>query len=196
MRLVETGTFPMSACLKIIKRTFLVKNQIRFIKGIVCEDIPWFIEILYYSRCFRVVNQYMYAYRQGVEGSITKSFSTRSFNDLFGILRKETDFIQNSTFSTQVKDALLSFMAYEFCILLGYISVIDKKSRVNNRKELLGYKWLLKYTMNPKVRKVAWCNRFLGDRLTEKILFGFMKIRFNNGTTFWRLSLGNTSKLD
>lgn len=175
--LIQIGLFPMSACLKIIKRTFLVENKIQFIKGIVCEDIPWFIEVLYYSRNFRVVNQYMYAYRQSVQGSISKSFTKKSFIDLFNIMKKQTSFIQNSDFSFKAKSALLSFMAYEFCILLGYINVMDKNFRIEIIEKLYSFKWLLQYTDNPKVRYVALCNKLLGIHITGMILSMLLKYK-------------------
>jgi glycosyltransferase involved in cell wall biosynthesis len=174
-RLVQTGIFPMSACLKIIKRAFLIENNIRFIKGIVCEDIPWFIELLHCSRKFRVTNQYMYAYRQNVQGSITRNFSENSFDDLFSILQEQTIFIQSSEFSLHTKSALLSFMAYEFCILLGYIGSFDDKFQKSKRADLLSYKWLLTYTENPKVRKVSLCNRLFGIYITENLLRKYLK---------------------
>ena len=61
--LVKSGTFPMSACLKIIKREFLQKNELFFIKDQIAEDIPWFINLL--DKCVRCcfVNLYIYAYR-------------------------------------------------------------------------------------------------------------------------------------
>ena len=177
--LVCTGVFPMSACLKIINRSFLLNNNIRFIKGIVCEDIPWFIELLHYSHKFRVVNQYMYAYRQGVQGSITRNFSEKSFNDLFSILKEQTNFIQLSDFSLFAKSALLSFMAYEFCILLGYIGTFDNNFQRQKSQELLSYKWLLKYTENPKVKKVSFCKSLLGIYVTEILLRNFLKIKLS-----------------
>lgn len=174
--LVGSGTFPMSACLKIIKRQFLVDNELFFEKGILAEDIPWCINLL--EKCKKCVftNQYIYAYRQNVSGSITNSGGERSFNNLFTILKKEIDKIEGRQFNSTAKDALYSFLAYEYCILL---SCVDKQSNSNaKRHELNKYKWLLKYTINPKVKKVAMVNRFLGIKITELVLrFYINKIR-------------------
>jgi hypothetical protein len=68
------------------------------------------------------------------------------------------------------KKAIFSFLAYEFSILLSRIYRLDKKVQKEKRKELMPYKWLLAYTHNPKVKKVAALNKLLGIRLTEYIL--------------------------
>ena len=61
--LVKSGTFPMSACLKVINRQWLIDNQITFKVGQISEDIPWFINLLEKSQKCMFVNDYIYAYR-------------------------------------------------------------------------------------------------------------------------------------
>lgn len=166
--LVGSGTFPMSACMKIIKRQFLIDNELFFEKGILAEDIPWFINVLEKCKKCMFTNQYIYAYRQNVSGSITNSGGERSFNNLFTILKKEVDNIEGRQFNSTAKEALYSFLAYEYCILL---SNVDKQPNSNTkRNELNKYQWLLKYTINPKVKKAAMVNRFLGIKITELVL--------------------------
>ena len=76
--LVASGTFPMSACLKILKRKALFDMNLRFIKETIAEDIPWFIDLLDGTKKCMFVNQYIYAYRQNVAGSITASGNPKS----------------------------------------------------------------------------------------------------------------------
>lgn len=71
VRLVESGTFSMSPCTKIIKRSFLVDNKILFPEGTTAEDIPWFIKMIDNSNSSMFCNDYQYAYRQEVATSVT-----------------------------------------------------------------------------------------------------------------------------
>ena len=80
--LVASGTFPMSACLKVLKRKALLEINLNFIKGLLSEDIPWFIDLLEGAKKCMFINDYIYAYRQGVVGSISISFSVRNFNSI------------------------------------------------------------------------------------------------------------------
>lgn len=162
--LVASGTFPMSACLKIIKRKSLLDIGLRFIKGTIAEDIPWFIDLLDGAKSCMFVNQYIYAYRQNVAGSITASRNPKSTRDLFAIVRNEIKKIGNRRMSKEAKDALYSFLAYEFCILLTSDMPQEMKS------ELMQYKWLLNYTANPKVRKASFVNKLFGIKTTEWFL--------------------------
>lgn len=168
--LVSSGTMPMSACLKLISRKSVENMNLSFIKGIHAEDIPWFIDLLDGSNNCMFVNQYIYAYRQDREGSITNSGGEKSFNNLFSIIKNELAKIDSRKFSEDAKDALRSFLAYEYCILLAMLGSLDKSIQKERRKELYAYKWLLKYTLNPKVKKAALVNRIFGIRMTERVL--------------------------
>lgn len=163
--LVKSGTMPMSACLKIISRKSLLKMELSFIKGILAEDIPWFINLLEGSQKCMFVNLYIYAYRQNVSGSITSSGGERSFNSLFGILKSEIDLIEKRRFNDCAKNSLYSFLAYEFCILLSMLHGLSASHL--KRQELYKYKWLLKFTDNPKVKMTSKVCSLLGIRGAE-----------------------------
>ena len=166
--LVKSGTVPMSACMKIIKRNFLLDNALFFEVGMLAEDIPWFINVLEKCEECMFINQYVYAYRQNVSGSITHSGGERSFNNLFAIVRKELEQIAGRRFDEAAKNSLYSFIAYEYCILLSMVDGLQNTK--TKRKELYLYKWLLRYTDNPKVKMASMVYRIFGIRVTEWVL--------------------------
>ena len=170
--LVNSGTFPMSACLKIIKRKFLLKNELFFVKDQIAEDIPWFINLL--DKCSHCcfVNFYIYAYRQNVIGSITSLGGNKAFDSLFNIFKSEWEKIEKRSFDTKAKEAIKSFLAYEYCILLSYPS-LDKTSF----SELVHYKQVLNHTMNPKVKTVSRVYRLFGIRITRWVLRAYQSYR-------------------
>lgn len=172
--LVKSGTFPMSACLKMMKRSFLIDNGLFFKKGQIAEDIPWFINVLDATRRCRFVNEYVYAYRQNVVGSISNSNNRRSFNSLFDIFKTELNIIDNRSFSNDARRALKSFLAYEYCILLTYKG-IDKETR----RELHEYKEILSYDLNPKIKKAKKIYNIYGIKATEMALSIYQRIRRN-----------------
>lgn len=173
--LVASGTMPMSACLKVISRKSLLDMGLVFQKGILAEDIPWFIDLLEGCKKCMFVNHYIYAYRQNVSGSITHSGGEYSFKNLFEILKSELGKIESRSFSSESKSSLYSFLAYEYCILLSMLSSLPESKE--HRQELYTYKWLLHYTLNPKVRKVSYVYKFLGLRITELVLRLYNKKR-------------------
>lgn len=176
--LVASGTMPMSACLKVISRKFLSDMGLSFIKGQISEDIPWFIDLMEGSKKCMFVNHYIYAYRQNVIDSISSKVTERSFASLLNIVEQEVKKLEHRTFSPEAKDALCSFIAYEFCILLAMLGGLPSSIRLSYRNHLYSYQWLFRYTQNPKVRKAAIVYRFCGIRVTEWILrFYLQKIR-------------------
>lgn len=168
--LVASGTVPMSACMKIINRQWMLDSQLTFKVGQISEDIPWFINLL--DKCDKCifVNDYIYAYRQNVAGSITASCSNRSFKSLLDIVKTELDLIDGRSFTSEAKDALRSFMAYEVCILISLTHCLAKNEQLTARKELNKLCWLLKYTHNPKVRMVSNVYNMFGYAITEYVL--------------------------
>lgn len=168
--LVASGTMPMSACLKVISRKSLSDMHLQFEKGLLSEDIPWFIDLLEGCGKCMFVNQYIYAYRQNRAGSITHTAGERSVNSLLYIIQEELNKMNHRTFSAQAKNDLRSFLAYEVCILLAMISSLPIAIRKEKRREVYKYKWLLAYTSNPKVKKAALINKLFGIRVTEWVL--------------------------
>lgn len=172
--LVKSGTFPMSACLKLMKRSFLIDNKLFFKKGQIAEDIPWFINVLDATKKCCFVNQYIYAYRQNVVGSISNTRGRKSFDHLFDIFKTELSLIDSRSFKEDAKKALKSFLAYEYCILLTYKD-IDKEAK----RELLNYKDILTYDLNPKVKKASRIYKTFGISATTFALNVYQWIRRN-----------------
>lgn len=168
--LVASGTFPMSACLKILKRKSLSEINLNFIKGLLSEDIPWFIDLLEGTKKCMFINDYIYAYRQGVVGSISNSFSVRNFNSILRIIDNELQKLEGRTFNEKTKDYIKSFLAYDLCICLGGLGQLEKSVRNEYYEKLKPYKWLLKFRQNPKVKKVSILNSLVGFRLTRFFL--------------------------
>ena len=175
--LVSSGVFPISPCGKLIKRE-LIQEKIKFIKGTTSEDIPWFIELLANSKYCRFVNKHIYMYRKENSASVSSSFSLKKFYDLYNILENG---VKNriTQWNKENNDILLSFWAYELCILKGMLGYCPNDTKAEWRKKLDNYNWLFKYTLNPKVKLVSKIYRYLGNRVTYFLLYQYIKTRMN-----------------
>lgn len=170
IKLTATSSFVMSAWMKIINRQFLIENGLSFKKGQLSEDIQWFINVLDKCSYCMFVNFNVYAYRQGVSGSITRNVGLKNINDLIAILEEEVAKIEKRSFTRDAKNCVLSFLAYEYSIILGYLQYLDKEEAARKYACLKDYEWLLSYTQDPKVKKVSIVKKVLGLRLTTKLL--------------------------
>lgn len=169
--MVKTGLIQISACFKIIRRDFFIQNELFFVKGQTGEDIPWFINMLDACDKCCFVNDYIYAYRKGLSDSISSMMDEKHFLSLFNIFKNELSKVEERSFSKESKDALKSFLAYEYCILLTYNVSHDL------RKELYGYKQILSYSQHPKVKKASKIYKLGGIRITACFLKLYMKLR-------------------
>ncbi|WP_289749342.1 glycosyltransferase family 2 protein [Bacteroides acidifaciens] len=168
--LTSTSSMVMSAWMKMIKREFLIHNKLFFIKGQLSEDIPWFINLLDCCHECMFVNLNVYAYRQGVSGSITHNITLKNIDSLINIVETELRRIDSRSFNEEAKNCIMSFLAYEYSIILGYLQFLDKNVATSKYEYLKQYKYLLKYTQDPKVKKVNLCYRLLGLRKTTYLL--------------------------
>ena len=174
--LVASGVFPMSACFKLIKRSIITDN-LYFTPNTTAEDIPWFINLLENTHKCRFINLYMYVYRKDVPTSISSSFSLKKFNDLFVILAAEIN--KKRSWSVEAQDAILSFFAFELCILRAMTGYMTKAEREEALTKLYDYNWLLRYQTNPKVRCVARIEKFVGRRAVNTMLYIYLKYRMS-----------------
>lgn len=170
-----SGTVPMSACMKLIKRETLLKHNLFFPIGLIGEDIPWFVDLVEHIQSCCFVNRYVYVYRQNVSNSITQSHVDKRFEHLMYIIESEVEKVGKRNIASATKDSLYSFLAYELSIL--YSIVADTKDAENNRKRLGQYAWLLQYTTNPKVKKASYVHRLIGLRGMEWVLRIYNKMR-------------------
>lgn len=168
--LTRTSSMVMSAWMKMMKRQFVIDNKLTFIKGQLSEDIPWFINLLDCCKTGLFVNLNVYAYRQGVSGSITRNIGQRNIDSLINILETEINKIDTRSFDKDAKDCIMSFLAYEYCIIMGYLQFLEKNLAREKYEYLKRYEYLLNFTKDPKVRKVYLIYRFLGLKLTTRLL--------------------------
>lgn len=175
--LISCALFPMSAWSKLIRRDFLIRNNIRFIKGITGEDTPWFFELLEKCRDFGCMNCFAYVYRRQVGSSITSmgSYSDRKFIISLNLLRSGIQKVKDSDDRIELKQAYFSYYAYFYFILLGRFRSISGQKRQETKKLLKSYSWLLNYRLHPKVNKVAPFYRTLGFTVMSYLFHFYMK---------------------
>lgn len=168
--LTSTSSMVMSASMKMLKRELVEKKELYFIEKQLSEDIPWFINLLDSCKKCMFVNLNVYAYRQGVSGSITHNIGERNIDCLISIIESELRKIDTRSFDKDAKECIMSFLAYEYSIVLGYLQFLDRKTAQEKYEYLKRFKYLLDYTQDPKVKKVNKVYKILGLKLTTRLL--------------------------
>lgn len=166
-QIISNGIFPASPCYRIIKRQFLVKNNIYFREGHTAEDIDWFIKTLINIPKIKFINRSSYVYRKENLDSITNKIDSNKCEDLYLAIKESISIIAQIK-NTELKDILLSAIAYQYCILLSNIYTVGiyntYKSKLNS------IKFLFNYTLFPKVKYISIISQLIPLKLLAKVL--------------------------
>lgn len=79
----------------IIKKDFLIEENLFFYKGILHEDEEWFVRILQVlnkQKILPIFNGYFYFYRLNREGAITYNYKEKNIKDLLFVLKETIEF--------------------------------------------------------------------------------------------------------
>lgn len=167
--LVTMGIFPASPCVKVIRKEYLLSNELFFIENTTSEDIPWFTKLIACSTRFSAINSCAYVYRKGLSNSVTGRTTTAKVRCFFNMLVESVTIAQSDRSKKRgIDTVLLSALAYEYSILIGNCAQVRlDKELLLSIKEL---SWLLKYTLFPRMKYIKWLYSLVGFSLTKKLL--------------------------
>lgn len=172
--LVRKDAFFCSAWSKVVKRSVIIENNIRFDENSRCEDMDWYFNVVTNSSSISLLDEFVVAYRQR-EGSVTSSGNQKTINDFIGFFDSWRPKILCVS-EDRLKNVLLNASAKLYLnLLIGYCGNGEKKDGVIDR--IKAHKDLLKYHNNPRVNKVYLFYRLFGFSITVFILKMIMKTR-------------------
>lgn len=134
-QILSLSSLPVSSWNKLIKREFLIKNNITFIEGIIHEDVPFAFELGLKTNSICILNHNTYKYRQNRDGSITtNSREARQFESRLIImdscLRKARNFNNDIVANALVQKWLTYIYIHNVGMLNNYkdqIRTLDLK---------------------------------------------------------------------
>ena len=173
-KLISSGIFPASPCYRIIRRSFLIENDIKFREQCNAEDIDWFIKTLIHTQKIGIINNDCYIYRKGINSSVTSVNTDKQCLDLLNAI-KESVVILNKKCNNPVRHILLSAITYQYCILLSNIYSSGEFEKY--KKELLHYKYLFRYKLFPNVKYIALLSHIAPLKVISKLLY-YYKIKY------------------
>lgn len=177
--LIASGDFHESACTKILKREFLLSNNLLFKQGIIGEDTEWMFRVM------RKVDKIAYSpvplflCTEGRMGSITNTPSKKSVWDGLYTIKGSLDYY-NGIPESNLKKWELAQCSYIWSICLGLYSGLPKNERVGLKSELRTLKKQLKLSSHPKSRKVGILYSVTGFAFTSFMLSKYIFLHRKN----------------
>lgn len=181
--LVRSQSLNMSACFQLLRREFLLQNNLFFEVGLLSEDVDWTLRLWRYAQQVNAINIPMYGY-QHREGSITTTYTIRnlrSYDCIFNKFKAQyaTELEEGSMTElvTHYWKTTLGYLAQMYTSCLYGYNQITHNARNEAMQILRTHKDLLQYSISRKSNRVVLCNRFVGLRLTIWLfaLYGSLK---------------------
>ena len=174
--MVENGLLIGSACSKVVKRSFLLENDLFFKVGIKSEDVHWIFRVASAMPKYQYTDQYFYMYRKGRPGSITTTVSFAHLCQLADMLEEFSD--EERYDNDTAKRCVLGLVAYQLTILMAYVSnLTDRIQRKQLIRRIKGMEQLLAYDLHPRVKLVNKVRCYAGLDLTIALLGVYLKYR-------------------
>ena len=164
----------------IIKRDFLIKNQLFFVKGLKSEDIEWSIRVYEYTPSWAFYPNNIFVTRRGREGSITSTVSYEHLVDYLKIVKNTAERLEKNE-NNEVRFILLSYMMYHELILTALIWTTKmeraRREKLNRNNKLLYKRYLCKYTLDKRVRYASKLYKIFGYEALQTVLGLYLKNR-------------------
>ena len=176
MAIASCEKFPGSACGKMFKRSFLVKNDIQFPLDLLHgEDLTFMVRCYAYAADYDYLDLDFYYYRQGREGSVTSCVDkTATCFDLAQFVKNTVEFSEEFP---EKKDSLCSFATYEYLISLSTYCLLSGDSFKKAKSFFKEYKFILKYATSKKMRVLRFLVYVLGLKITSILMRTWMTVR-------------------
>lgn len=175
--LLNNGNLEVHAATKILKRSFLVDNNLFFKEGIVSEDSEWIVRVLRVLSSVCVLNEPLYIYRAGRAGSITSTVGLRNLKDMLGIIESSLDYYADARNSSERKNFELCYCAYLWFCALGLANGLPKQDYQELRPLLKATASVCAYSNSPKTRASYFVYRVFGLEVSRFSLGLYLKLK-------------------
>ena len=175
--LASRPKFPDSPCAKVFLRSFIMDNGLFFEPGLLYEDVDWMTSVLANARSFSADLRPVYLYRVGAENSASKSKDPKCAWDTLKIIKRWVGFCRVREEYPPKERMILSFMAYEFPILVSLYSTVEPERKEEMKKALKELAWLQKYRNTLKSRLSKLSYDVFGLECTCWLMNAYLRLR-------------------
>ncbi len=170
--LIALGHYSSSASGKIVKRTLVTENNLKFPEELRNnEDTAWSVSILYVANSIKWFDHTYYIYRRQTPNSASKAPLLTDQLDAMGtIISNHLKVLDSRQLDEYRIEHSNSFIAYFYIIYLARLFA-DKSTGYRQRRAAQRMNsWLLQYHRNNRVKITYYSYRVLGYRVTGHLL--------------------------
>ena len=172
--LISINLFRASACSRFVRRSILIDNNIKFIKGLVSEDFEWSFQLFAHVQHLKAIPDSFYVNRMR-EGSISHTITDKNLNDILWIIEKWNKELPIVYLDKKLCEVQYHQLGFIYAMLISIVRFSSKPKEF--LKKIRPFNFLLCYDINPKVRKVKRSIRIIGLYPTYLLLTLRSKVR-------------------
>lgn len=161
--------YTTSACNKIIKKSLIDSKGLRFLEGVLSEDLSWCAELLNYSFSMQYTNMEIYFYRQNREGSIMSEISKKHIMDIHKQL-----VIFSSDFKGKSNEYVKNYLSLNYLNCLRLMCINDEFSLDEINYLMYPMAFYLYFNGSPKFVFLRVLVRILGFKRVIKLLIVYL----------------------
>lgn len=175
--LLKNGNLEVSACTKIIKREFVVKNNLYFKEGLLGEDNEWMIRGLRSLHSVAIIDEPLYICRQGRKGSITNSIGRKNITDILWIVQESQNYYAQSAVDKTLHDEEMCFAAYLWFCALGLSTSLSRNEWKEVQISFKNTAEVCRYSYSPKTQLCWRLYCVIGLTITRAILGMYIRLK-------------------
>lgn len=172
--LLQTRRYSNSACTKLVRRAFLLEQQIEFPAGRRSEDLIYSRKVLTQMQSFSVCPQTLLTYQVGREGSISTAFGERNYRDI--LEQMQSDLAALETVPPAERALGRAFWAEQVCWFLGYLPLSGQPLRQTIQECRPAFA-VLPDGLSRRTRMVRWLTAVLGKTAAVRLLYLYLRSR-------------------
>lgn len=158
---MRSNIFVASAWDKVVRRFLIEKDNQRFVKHQLSEDIEWCCKLLLKNPKMDVLEEAFYVYRQQVATSITANVGVKNIKSILDVINRYA--------KKDAPEPLLHYIANQYVLLITNFMRLNKEEQKPLETEVKQLWWLIQYNWYPYTRLVSKV-KFLGYGITKKLL--------------------------
>lgn len=166
---MRSNIFVASAWDKVVRRFLIEKDNQRFVKHQLSEDIEWCCKLLLKNPKMDVLEEAFYVYRQQVATSITANVGVKNIKSILDVINRYA--------KKDAPEPLLHYIANQYVLLITNFMRLNKEEQKPLETEVKQLWWLIQYNWYPYTRLVSKV-KFLGYDITKKLLRIYYKQKY------------------
>lgn len=166
---MRSNIFVACAWDKVVRRSLIEKDNQRFVKHQLSEDIEWCCKLLMKNPQIDVLEEAFYVYRQQVTTSITANVGANNIKSILDVINRYA--------KRNAPEPLRHFIANQYVLLITNFMRLSKADQKPLEAEVKKLWWLLQYNWYPYTRLVSKV-KFLGYNITKNLLRIYYKQKY------------------